>query len=107
MIASERVGRATRRRGNAPGNRLIARLYPTNAPLRGGKFGRCRGTIGTEAVQAQSGFLSHSLKGFPAIDTPWQITLFGGLCARQEDHVITRFATAKNAALLAYLALYP
>ncbi len=43
----------------------------------------------------------------PIIDTPWHISLFGGLCARQEDRVITRFATAKNAALLAYLALYP
>ncbi len=41
------------------------------------------------------------------MDTPWQITLFGGLRVQGEERVISRFATAKTAALLAYLALYP
>ena len=35
---------------------------------------------------------------------PWQIQLFGGLRATQQDRIITRFRTQKTAALLAYLA---
>jgi two-component SAPR family response regulator len=37
---------------------------------------------------------------------PWNITLLGGLSARHADRTITRFATQKTAALLAYLAFY-
>ena len=37
----------------------------------------------------------------------WSIELFGGLRARQENQVITRFRTQKTAALLAFLAYHP
>jgi hypothetical protein len=37
----------------------------------------------------------------------WRIEFFGGLRARRDNEVITRFRTQKTAALLAYLALRP
>jgi DNA-binding SARP family transcriptional activator len=37
----------------------------------------------------------------------WRIEFFGGLRARRDNEVITRFRTQKTAALLAYLALGP
>ncbi|MES2460375.1 MAG: BTAD domain-containing putative transcriptional regulator, partial [Armatimonadota bacterium] len=37
---------------------------------------------------------------------PWKVTLFGGLCAQQDEQAITRFKTQKVAALFAYLAYH-
>ena len=37
----------------------------------------------------------------------WRIEFFGGLRARRDNEVVTRFRTQKTAALLAYLALKP
>ncbi|HEX8237132.1 MAG TPA: BTAD domain-containing putative transcriptional regulator [Abditibacteriaceae bacterium] len=37
----------------------------------------------------------------------WRIEFFGGLRARRDNEVVTRFRTQKTAALLAYLALRP
>jgi len=41
------------------------------------------------------------------MDAPWRIRLLGTLEARRGDHVVTRFATSRVAALLARLALFP
>ncbi|HLK59910.1 MAG TPA: tetratricopeptide repeat protein [Chthonomonadaceae bacterium] len=40
------------------------------------------------------------------MNLPWTIELFGGLSARSRSETITRFATHKTAALLAYLAYH-
>src|SRR5437764_12136141 len=41
-----------------------------------------------------------------AMNDPWRVSLFGGLTARLEEQVITRFKTQKVASLFAYLAYY-
>ena len=40
------------------------------------------------------------------MDALWRIELFGGLCVKSSDRVLTRFRTHKTGALLAYLAYY-
>jgi DNA-binding SARP family transcriptional activator len=40
------------------------------------------------------------------METTWRIEMFGGLCARRGEQVITRFRTQKTGALLAYLAYH-
>ena len=46
------------------------------------------------------------MEEYRAMDTPWTITLFGGLAATQCERRITRFHTQKTGALLAFLAFY-
>src|SRR5437764_11926920 len=41
-----------------------------------------------------------------AMNDPWRVSLFGGLTARLEEQVITRFKTQKVASLFAYLAFH-